>query len=77
MNKATIEWTVSQLPADEWMYKCTEQFARQLAIQLISDHKWITDATCIFFLFQVILDVGCGTGILSLMCAKYCQPKQV
>ncbi|XP_070187206.1 protein arginine N-methyltransferase 2-like isoform X2 [Littorina saxatilis] len=25
----------------------------------------------------VILDVGCGTGILSLMCAQYGQPKQV
>ena len=49
MNKATIEWTVSQLPADEWMYKCTKQFARQLAIQLISDLKWITNVTCIFF----------------------------
>ncbi|KAL8618814.1 hypothetical protein ACOMHN_000242 [Nucella lapillus] len=26
---------------------------------------------------KVIMDVGCGTGILSLMCAKYGQPKQV
>ncbi|KAL5006044.1 hypothetical protein ScPMuIL_017202 [Solemya velum] len=26
---------------------------------------------------KVILDVGCGTGILSMMCARYGRPKQV
>lgn len=25
---------------------------------------------------KVILDVGCGTGILSMMCAKYADPKK-
>ena len=47
----------------------------QPAGQLIGEN----DKHCIMFLFvsQVILDVGCGTGILSLMCAKYGHPKQV
>lgn len=26
---------------------------------------------------KVILDVGCGTGIISLFCAHYAQPKAV
>lgn len=26
---------------------------------------------------KIVLDVGCGTGILSLMVAKYAQPKQI
>jgi protein arginine N-methyltransferase 2 len=26
---------------------------------------------------QVVLDVGCGTGILSLLCAKYGNPLKV
>ncbi|XP_076456146.1 protein arginine N-methyltransferase 2-like [Babylonia areolata] len=44
---------------------------RTLAYQrAIKDNAaWLKD--------KVILDVGCGTGILSLMCAKYGQPKQV
>ena len=29
------------------------------------------------YLLQVILDVGCGTGILSMLCAKHAEPKQV
>ncbi|KAF4670032.1 Protein arginine n-methyltransferase [Perkinsus olseni] len=26
---------------------------------------------------KVVLDVGCGTGVLSMLCAKICQPSQV
>ena len=30
-----------------------------------------------YFYFQTIIDVGCGTGIISMMCARHAEPRKV
>lgn len=62
---------------------CHVLFVQKLHLEMLTDQPRTTKYHHVILQNReslrgkVILDVGCGTGIISLFCAHYAQPKAV
>ncbi|XP_077997829.1 protein arginine N-methyltransferase 2-like [Glandiceps talaboti] len=79
-DKSKVEWEAEMWQNEDYFdsyanvkihYEMLSDDVRTNAYReaIVQNAEWLKD--------KVVLDIGCGTGILSLFAAKYGQPKQV